>query len=216
MTQRNISALATSRRRFMAGSGLSVVGAMATSGGLTACSGGAGETVAKFTPEQFKLLTRLSDLLIPETDTPGAVGAGVPNYIEGLLSTWAKPETRQDLEAGLALLDDTASEMRGSGFVDLDEAGQVEVLTAVEKAAFGKNKGGENKQPVEAKNDPADGADVYQPDSEEGYKRLKSLIHYGYYNSEVGCTQELQYELVPGPDARADAPLAEVGRTWVA
>ena len=215
MSTQSHPGLATSRRGFMAGSSLTVVGTITASGGLASCSMGAGDTVAKFSPEQFKLLTRLSDLLIPETDTPGAVGAGVPNYIEGLLSTWAKTETRQDLEAGLALLDDTAGEMANSGFADLDEAGQIEVLTAVEKAAFGKKRDSKNDQPAEADNDPAAASEAYVPDGEEGYKELKWLIHYGYYHSEVGCTQELQYELVPGPDARSDAPLAEVGRTWV-
>ena len=31
-----------------------------------------------FTPAEFAVLSRLADVIIPETDTPGAVGAGVP------------------------------------------------------------------------------------------------------------------------------------------
>ncbi|MEO1451136.1 MAG: gluconate 2-dehydrogenase subunit 3 family protein, partial [Bacteroidota bacterium] len=32
--------------------------------------------------DQFKLLTQLVDLVIPETDTPGGVAAGVPTFID--------------------------------------------------------------------------------------------------------------------------------------
>ena len=43
------------------------------------------------------------------------------------------------------------------------------------------------------------------------YGKFKYLVLLGYYQSEVGATQELRYELVPGA-WRACLPLAEVGR----
>jgi len=50
-------------------------------------------------------------------------------------------------------------------------------------------------------------------DGNEDYRALKSLIVQAYYSSEIGATQELQFELVPGR-WRGDAPLADIGRTW--
>ena len=76
---------------------------------------------------------------------------------------------------------------------------QIALLTAHEKMCFGKK---------------ANEAEADSPDARAGYRDLKKMIYRGYYHSEIGCTQELQYELIPGADARIDAPLAEIGRSW--
>ena len=47
------------------------------------------------------------------------------------------------------------------------------------------------------------------------YGRFKHLVLLGYYHSEVGATQELRYELVPGA-WRSCLPLSEVGRASAA
>ena len=45
------------------------------------------------------------------------------------------------------------------------------------------------------------------------YRQLKELTVAGYYTSEVGATQELQWLPAPGR-YEADVPLSEVGRAW--
>jgi len=45
------------------------------------------------------------------------------------------------------------------------------------------------------------------------YARFKELLMSAYYLSEVGATQELRLEEVPGP-FRGDIPVSEVGRSW--
>jgi hypothetical protein len=47
------------------------------------------------------------------------------------------------------------------------------------------------------------------------WRRFKQLVLMGYYHSEVGATQELRYELVPGA-WRSCLPLTEVGRATAA
>jgi gluconate 2-dehydrogenase gamma chain len=49
----------------------------------------------------------------------------------------------------------------------------------------------------------------------DDYRQFKELVLLGYYNSEIGATQELRYELVPGV-WRADIPFSEIGRAWAA
>jgi len=44
-----------------------------------------------------------------------------------------------------------------------------------------------------------------------GWRKFKGLVLVGYYQSEIGATQELRYELVPGA-WRSCLPLTEVGR----
>ena len=46
-----------------------------------------------FTPPEFTTVSRLADLIIPTTDTPGAVDAGVPAYIDFVVDSneeWQK------------------------------------------------------------------------------------------------------------------------------
>src|SRR5687768_6657636 len=58
-------------------------------------------SVAVFSPQQRALMTALSERVMPTTDTPGAIAAGVPEFIEKLLADWAAPEERTPILAGL-------------------------------------------------------------------------------------------------------------------
>ena len=40
---------------------------------------------------RIELLMAVADTIIPQTDTPGAVDAGVPALFDGLLRNWASP-----------------------------------------------------------------------------------------------------------------------------
>lgn len=207
--------LASSRRRFMATSGIAVAGSMTVGVGLTSCGGPATVEGApfQFSTDQYELLGTLSDMLIPPTDTPGATGAGVPAWVQQMMNDWAKSETRDQIVAALKLLDEKAIEAHGKGFAALDDEKKASVLEPFEKLCFSKDSGDGSK-------DSGDGVELSEAEAElqtakQGYRALKKLIHRGYYWSEVGATQELHYELQPGPDARADAPLSEVGRTWI-
>ena len=58
-------------------------------------------SVAVFTSQQRALMTALSERVMPTTDTPGAIAAGVPEFIEKLLADWASPDERKPILAGL-------------------------------------------------------------------------------------------------------------------
>lgn len=142
------------------------------------------------------LLTRLADLVVPNTDTAGAVVAGVPAFVEtalihGLEDT--APETGGDgKRGGLALLDAVSHDLdrRGHGdFVSLAPDRQFAVLEAYDAEAFG----------ADAKDHP--------------WRKIKGLILTGYYTSEVGASRELQYELVPGR-WEPNLPLPADNRSW--
>ncbi len=79
-----------------------------------------------FTAEQFQLVSCLADLIIPSTDTPGAVGAGVPQYIDLVVNE--DPKLQGVFRKGLEPLGQ-------SGFLQLPQARQVEALTALSEAA---------------------------------------------------------------------------------
>ncbi len=46
-------------------------------------------------PPQRALMTALSERVMPTTDTPGAITAGVPEFIEKLLADWAAARRSQ-------------------------------------------------------------------------------------------------------------------------
>lgn len=211
MKQDKKNLLLSTRRGFMLQSGGLMVSAFALSGGLTACSPEVTLPITdaipnNFSMPQFQLLARVSDLLIPATDTPGALAAGVPEFVDALLSDWALAQTRLDLEAALEMIDERARTDRGKSFLELNESQQVSVLEAHEAAVFSELGG--LASAIESDEPTGNGI--------PGYRGLKGLIYHGYYHSETGCNEELQFQLIPGPEARTDAPLSEVGRTWAA
>ena len=198
--------------------------------------------------DQQRLLSALVDQIIPETDTPGAAQAGVPQFIDTMLTDWYAAEERDEFLAGLAAVDGRAA----GSFADLDDAAQAEIVAAMDAGAFGAAPEtgppdedvaevaveGTAAMQEEADNEVAgmqgDLGESMDPDAEaatelstgEGtasvggeatdvpfYRQLKELTVAGYYTSEVGATQELQWQAAPGR-YDSDVPLSEIGRAW--
>lgn len=152
------------------------------------------------TPSQRALLDSLSDLVIPATDTPGALAVGVPAFValallHGVGDTAPEQAARVRMQGdrgGLPLLDEVGHELnrRSQGtFTRLSPARQYAVLEAYDAAAFAPDQGS------------------------HPWRKIKALILTGYYTSEVGASRELQYELVPGR-FDPDLPLPVNNRSW--
>ena len=118
-----------------------------------------------FNPAQLLIISRLADLIIPPTDTPGAAAAGVPAYIDLVVNE--DPGLQTTFRDGLPRLDTiSSSKFNGAAFLLLTEPQQIEILTALSEAT------GE------------DGA---------FFHALKNLTADGYYTSRIGLMQELGY-----------------------
>ncbi len=152
------------------------------------------------TQAQKRLLERLSDLVIPATDTLGALGAGVPAFVElalrhGLEDT--APEAAAHIrmaagQGGLPLLDEVGRDLNrraGGDFSGLPAGRQFGVLAAYDAAAFALDQG------------------------THPWRKIKALILTGYYTSEIGAARELHYELVPGR-FDPDLPIPADNRSW--
>src|SRR5437660_8657279 len=55
--------------------------------------------------QQQLLVQTLTEMIIPATDTPGAKGAGVDQFIDVMLADWYDPDDRQAVLAGRAEAD---------------------------------------------------------------------------------------------------------------
>lgn len=88
------------------------------------------------TTAQREMIATISELVIPETETPGAIEAGVPQFIELLLSDWYTAGERLPVVEGLEGLDARCLRTWQTPFVDCDPAVQTEQLTAVQDSVF--------------------------------------------------------------------------------
>jgi hypothetical protein len=132
-----------------------------------AVAAAAGEPPAFFDADQFALIERIVDVMIPETDTPGAHAVGVHHFVD--------PERQTRYVRGLDQLDAALQGPNGENFVDLAPDQQLDVLRAVDAAAYADNAG----NPF--------------------FVELKKMMLFSFYSSETGATEELQYEALPGP-----------------
>jgi hypothetical protein len=124
-----------------------------------------------FTAAEGLLVARLADLMIPPTDTPGAVAAGVPQYIDSVVLQ--NPAQQTALRDGLAWLDAEAMRAHQKKFFELDEETQIEMLTPLSAAA--------------------DKGQIELPGA-KFFRAMKNLAADGYYTSYTGLVQELGYQ----------------------
>jgi hypothetical protein len=88
-----------------------------------------------FTAEEFETLSQIAERIIPATGTPGAIGAGVPAYIDQVVS--ANGEHKKRFRAGLAGIDAEAKRRFGLRFAKLSEDQQIELLTPLSERGDG-------------------------------------------------------------------------------
>lgn len=155
---------------------------------------------AFFTPAQAALVEEVAEILLPRTDTPGAKDLGVPAFIDTMLKNTYPKKDQDRYLTGLNAFDEQAQQKHGKPFIELESAqrsGLVrEVHESAVKAAWEDTS--ENKR-----------------DNRPFILMTKELAMLGFFTSEVGATQVLQYVAVPG-QYRACIPLSEAGngKTW--
>jgi hypothetical protein len=152
--------------------------------------GGYGRSGA-LAPRDLSLISGLSEIIIPETDTPGAGGAGVPAFIEHALTNFFEQEELERYRRGLEALDDLARASHGEPFMGCSDTERVSLVDELDRRAF-----------TAASDD----------DGIFFYRMHKQLTITGYYTSRIGETVELH--VAPFGALDADLPLDDVGRTW--
>lgn len=149
------------------------------------------------TEEQGLLVSQVSEIIIPKTETPGANDTGVPGFIDQLLNEVYTKEDQEKFISGLKEFSDEALNQYGDPFVELEPAKQVEFVTAQH-------------------NDAVKAAKETKPAPPRPFVlTMKELTMLGFFTSQAGATQVLQYEAVPGA-YKGCIPLSEAGngKTW--
>jgi gluconate 2-dehydrogenase gamma chain len=173
-----------------------------------------------FTPAEYATLSRLTDVIIPATSTPGASAAGVPEYIDRVVTL--NVEHQRLVRAGLAWLKQQAKERFGSDAVSLDESQYVAILQPLSDEVDRQRRDARRRRfrneanagmvyyvaitdrttPVGVTTDPAaPGLPV------QFFRLVKNLTADGYYTSRAGLLEELGYA---GNTALASFPVCDV------
>lgn len=147
--------------------------------------------------DQAGIVSQIAEIIIPRTNTPGAIDVGVPSFIDVVLKDVYSKEDQDRFLAGLKEFDDEANTSYGDGFTDLDADKQKELVMKKHEEAIRAEKS-ENR-----------------PEKRPFILMMKELTMLGFFTSEAGATQVLQYDPVPGA-YKGCIPLSEAGngRTW--
>jgi hypothetical protein len=153
---------------------------------------GGAYTLRTLNPQQNAMVVTMIDLIIPATDTPGAKGAKVNEFIDVILTDWAHEEERKAFLDGLAGVDKQSTDLFGKGFNDASADQQTMLLRAIDdKAMFahGAARARHGNTIPENRDKQLQGNfwDVF-----------KGITIHGYYTSEIGFTQEEHLEIIPG------------------
>ncbi len=116
---------------------------------------------------QLETVAALSELIIPQTDTPGAKATLVDRFIDSVLAE-APPAERTGFLRGLAWMDARSKALFGRDVLSATRAQQTELLTKLSAASSRE-----------------------EHEGVEFFTAIKSMTITGYYTSEVGLRQEL-------------------------
>ena len=149
-----------------------------------------GYALRTLNPHQNATVVLMSEMIIPETDTPGAKGAKVNEFIDVILTEWATDEDRRHFLEGLSNVDKQSNELFGKDFVEASAAQQLALVRAMDEAV-----GMGPAHPARH------GNTVPERDTQlkgNFFIVFKGITLHGYYTSEIGFTRELKLEIIPG------------------
>jgi hypothetical protein len=143
---------------------------------LAAATASASATRPEFlSPQELALTGVLAELIIPQTDTPGALAVDAHRTVDHLLAVCTLQPAQGAFRTGLARIDAVAREGEGKPFAALPQTRQVALLRALDSGVA-----------------PFNAAD------QRFFRQLKGYVAFAYYTSEAGATRELAYLPVPG------------------
>ncbi len=125
------------------------------------------------TAEQESLLNELCDLILPKTSTPSATEAAVPSFIHAVMLDCTPQAERDAFVRGLQPLT-----LEKNGFIKLPPDRKILFLQQLDKE-------------TRAAGDQA-------TDTQAAWRKLKELTVVGYFTSEIGASEVLEYVPVPG------------------
>ena len=143
-----------------------------------------------FNAHQDATVAAMAEHILPLTETPGAKAARVNEFIDLIVADWYSDEERALFLAGLANVDTHTQSLFNKNFVDVTSEMKSEVLRALGEQ-LEKEKSALASAPIGYRGSTA------EPD-QNFYYMFRDLTLTGYFTSEIGFTQQLREEIIPG------------------
>jgi hypothetical protein len=156
----------------------------------------AGDKPFTLSEEHSKLLDQLTEVIIPATDTPGAIEAGVGPFIITLLSECYSKNQQDHFVKGFDLVNQEAKKL-GNDFSSLSAEQKIELMKSLKELAVAE------REEVKVKQIDNETGLVKQDDKKVEipvpfFDLLRELSVFGYFSSEIGAKSNLNYVSVPG------------------
>lgn len=132
----------------------------------------------QFSDDEKKMISQIAGLIIPRTGTPGAIEAGVPDFIIMMMQDCYPDKDQQQFHNGLAAFDNLCKKEYKNYFLNLVPEKQQEAVAELDKMVLNKK--------------------VSEKDDLTFYRKMKELTLLGFFTSEPGATQTLRYVQIPG------------------
>ena len=145
-------------------------------------------------PHQNTTVTSIAEIIIPQTNTPGAKAARVNEFIDLILTEWYDEEEKSTFMTGLADVDSRTRDLYGKDFVECGEKQQIEILQALDDEMAARAEDVRRRR--------------NHPPEKNFFFMMKQLTLVGYYTSQIGFEQELHGEIIPSRHAGC-VPLEE-------
>ncbi|MBU2883533.1 gluconate 2-dehydrogenase subunit 3 family protein [Psychrosphaera sp. B3R10] len=126
-----------------------------------------------FTAEDMTTLVDVAEIMIPETDTPGATDAQVIPVLDGMMITWAGKETKHQFRILISQIEKLAEDTFSAPYKQLPFVDRLSLVKLMDSRAF---------------------ADANTPLSKR-YRKLKEMIFQIYYSSKEANPD---FMLIPG------------------
>lgn len=137
----------------------------------------------EITDAQKALLAEVADVIIPTTDTPGAKAAGAGQFIIRVIRDCHVIEEQKEFYDGLAKVDEASQKAHSKNFVELESDQKIAIIEDAVK------------------------------NNKAFFNQMKQLTTVGYFTSEIGATQALEYLPIPGK-FEGDLPLQPGQKSW--
>jgi len=139
-------------------------------------------------PAQDAAVSCIAEILLPQTDTVGAIHVGVNRFIDLLLSESMQERDRDRFLEGLAAIEARSRSLNGAPVASARKEDQEALIRSLDEAL-----------PARSPTRPEQAALDRQPmTAERGYELLKRLVVFAYFTSEPVAKDLINAPIIPG------------------
>lgn len=150
--------------------------------------------------DEAKCISEIVDLIIPRTDTPGALDVKVDIFLDKLFDQTYTPEAQRSVREEINAFNERTKSQFGATFIRLPVEDKIAFLHSEEKSS-GKF------------NPSVWGTAVGDTEPIGFYRSLKSMAIWAYTSSEEIGKNVLSYDPIP-TEFSGCIPVSEVGNRW--